>query len=340
MDFMAKRREQSNINSIADLIKSGKISGKVDPKKMIKGPKIMDCLVRPWCKGDLTLLLAGAGVGKTSTVLYMFKHILLNNSSNNDAVVFISLEMTASEIAEKWLKLTKDNPELSERLFIIENYDEYGVTKALTVDGIKHELKMIKHTTNCNILAFALDHIHQINNNGSSDFNPIMDELKATSVEIDAHGFILSQTTKGKGVGDIPVPKDGCFGTSKAEWLATNIITIFQPLMRVQKEANLPVLAWQYAKIRYKNKEDKIREGMNYLLYFEHDTQDLRLLTRNEKTEFTMWYERVLELRQNEEKFKSYQFDISEQVTGKDGKIITLTKVIGGNKTPEDTDEL
>jgi hypothetical protein len=66
-------------------------------------------------------------------------------------------------------------------------------------------------------------------------------------------------------------------------------------------------------------------------MYFEYDTENLRELTKVEKAEFAMYYEKVLELRQNEEKFKSYQFDVSDTVIGKNGQEIKLTKIIGGN---------
>lgn len=336
MNFANKRKEQMKIHSLGDLKRSGKISGAVDPSKFVHGPKNFDCLERPWCRGDVTMVYAGAGIGKTSTILYIYKHILLNNP--NGVVVFVSLEMTAGEIAEKWTKLTADCPELEDRLYIVENYDDFGVSKMHSVTTIKYELKKIKEVLGETLIATTIDHLHQINNNGSPDFNPVMDELKALAVEIDTHLFVPSQTTKGKGVGDIPVPKDGCFGTSKAEWLATHILTIFQPLLRVQKEADLPILGWQYAKIRYKNKNDKVRENMNYLLYFEHDTQNLRELTRDEKTDFGMYYEKVLELRSNEEKYKSYQFDLSETIVGKDGKEVRINKIIGGKK-PDYSDE-
>lgn len=336
MNFLHKRKEQLGVQSLGDLKRSGRITGLVDPSKFVNGPKEFDCLVRPWCRGDITMIYAGAGIGKTSTILFMYKHILINNPKG--VVVFVSLEMTAAEIAEKWTLLTADMPELSDRLFIIENYDEQGVSKMLNVQGIKHELKKIKEVLGETIIATTVDHLHQVNNNGSPDFNPVMDALKVLAVEVDTHLFVPSQTTKGKGVGDIPVPKDGCFGTSKAEWLATNIITIFQPLLRVQKEADLPILGWQFAKIRYKNKGDKAKEGMNYLLYFEHDKQNLRGLDRNEKAEFEMFYEKVLELRSNEEKFKAYQFDLSEVIVGKDGKTVILDKIVGGGR-PQHLDE-
>lgn len=330
MNFSEKRKDQMKIQSVGDLLRSGKISSTVDLNKLVHGPPNFDCLVRPWSRGDITMVYAGAGIGKTSTILYIYKHLLLNNPKG--VVVFVSLEMTAQEIAEKWHLATQDTPELSDRLYIVENYDEQGISKMLNVESIKYELKKIKGALGETIIATTVDHLHQVNNNGSPDFNPVMDALKVLAVEVDTHLFIPSQTTKGKGVGDIPVPKDGCFGTSKAEWLATNILTIFQPLLRVQKEADLPILAWQYAKIRYKNKADKVKENMNYLLYFEHDTQNLRELTSQEKADFEMYYEKVLELRSNEEKYKAYQFDLSTTIVGKDGKTVKLDKIVGGGK--------
>jgi hypothetical protein len=336
MEFTEKRKAQNNVRSLGDMMRSGKITGLVDPTKVVHGPKTMDCLVRPWCKGDITMIYAGAGIGKTSTILYIFKHVLMNNPDG--IVAFVSLEMTANEIAEKWFKLTAEEPELADRFFIIENYDDQGISKALTVDGIKFELRKVKETLNQEILATCVDHLHQVNNPSSPDFNPVMDDFKVMAVELNTHLFVPSQTTKGKGVGDIPVPKDGAFGCSKAEWLATNIISIFQPLLRVQKEVNLPVLGWCYQKIRYKNKEDKVKEAMNYLLYFEHDTQNLRELTRQEKADFALWYEKVQELRANEEKYKTFQFDLSEIIKAPDGKEIRLDRIVGGTKPQHEGD--
>jgi hypothetical protein len=333
--FMDKRKSQMGIRSLGDMKREGMITGKVDPSKFVHGPKKLDCLVRPWHRGDMTGILAGSGVGKTSFSLDILKAILLNNKDG--IVAFVSLEMTAAEIAEKWEKMTESTPEISDRFFIVENYDEEGKSRELTVSMVKHELKKIKEVIGQTLIAYVFDHLHEVSINGAvKDFNPVCRELKNMTVELDAHGFILSQTTKGKGGGDVPVPKDGCFGTSRYENLMTNIVTIFQPLLRVQRECDLPILGYQYAKIRYKNKGDKVRENMNYLSYFEYDTESLRELTRQEKADFAMYYEKVLELRQNEEKFKSYQFDLSETIKGKDGKEVKLTKIIGGGNPNKD----
>lgn len=335
MNFLEARKAQTKIRSLGDLQRQRMSKQIENLSKAVNGPKMIDCLIRRWLRGgDMTGILAGSGIGKTTFIMFILKHILLNNDEG--FVVFVSLEMTADEILEKWEKMTQDCPELSDRFYIIENYDEFDKCKELSVKDIKLELSKLKTIIGQTLIAYALDHLHEISIDGAvKDYNPICRELKNMTVELDTHGFILSQTTKGKGVGDIPVPKDGCFGTSRYENLMTNILTIFQPLLRVQREADLPILGWQYAKIRYKNRGDKVRENMNYLLYFDYDSEDLRELNKAEKAEFAMYYEKVLELRQNEEKFKSYQFDLSDTVVGKDGKEVKLTRIVGGGN-PDD----
>lgn len=328
-----KRIEQSGIKSLGDLRRSGRVTGKIDPTKAVRGPTSMDCLVRPWQRGDMTGILAGTGVGKTSTVLYILKNILLNNPEG--IVAFVSLELVAAEIAEKWFKATEDCPELADRLYIVENFDEDGNCRDLTLPEINIELTKIKETLNETLHAYVIDHMREININGSMDYNPVCREIKNMTVALDSHGLILAQTTKGKGVGDIPVPKDGCFGTSAYENLMTNILSIFQPLRRVEKECDLAVMGWQYAKIRYKNKLDPKKEGMNYLMRFDFDTENLVDLSVAEVSTFKMYYDKVLELRKNEEKFKSYQFDLSKEIKGKDGKVVKLNEVFGGG-TPDD----
>src|SRR6478735_4500931 len=142
LNFTDKRKTQSNIKSLGDLYREGIITGKNDPGKYVNGPSKIDCLQRPWHRGDTTGILAGTGIGKTSFVLYILKHILLNNPEG--VVVFVSLEMTAGEIAEKWYKATEDCPEIADRFYVVENYDENGVTKDLSAKMIKHEIRKIK----------------------------------------------------------------------------------------------------------------------------------------------------------------------------------------------------
>lgn len=333
-NFSQRRKKQAGIRSLGDLKRSGRVTGKIDPSKAVKGPQIMDCLVRSWQIGDTIGGLAGPGVGKTTWSLYTAKHTLMNNKEG--VVVFVSLEMTAAEIAEKWFKATQDYPELADRLFIIENYDEDDQPKDMTLEDIKLEMSKIKSTLGERILLYILDHFHEVNIGNSIDYNPLARKIKNMTVELGTTGLILSQTTKEKGIGDIPVPKSGCFGCSRFENLMTNIITIFQPLRRVEKECGLAIMGWQYAKIRYKNKGDKVKEGMNYLLKYDFDTEDLVELNNEEIAVFKMYYDKVLELRKNEEKYKSYQFCLDKEIKGKDGKVVMIEDTYGGQSADED----
>jgi len=342
--FMEKRKEQLNISSLGDMLRAGKVKNtvrgnvSVDTSQFVYGPHYVDKCIRKWSKKDILGIIGGAGSGKTTFVLNCFFHMLKNNPDNDGIVVFVSLEMTAQEIASKWFKLVEGYPEFSDRLYIIENYDSNGICKCLTASGIKVELNKIKQALNRDILSFCIDHLHEINiESAINDYNPVMKDLKNIAVELDSLGIVLSQTTKGKsGVGDIPIDKSGCFGCSKFEWISTYVMSISQPLIRVQKHCDMPVLAFQYGKIRYKNKEDRVKESMNYLLMYDFDTEQLRELDNVEKSNFSMWLEQVIELREAEEKFKAFAYDTSKVIKGKDGKEVIINSTAGGELRGDD----
>lgn len=336
MNFLEKRKAKLGIQSMGELRRSGKVKPNYDPSRLVNGPDNVDCLTRRWSKGDILGIIAGAGVGKTSFVLYCYREILLNNLDNNGVCIFVSLEMSKQEIAEAWYNLVGEDEEgISDRFYIIDNFDENNNAKCMGISDINTELKAYRETLGEDILSFTVDHLHIIEN-PSQDFNGIMKSLKETARELDSFGIVLSQTTKGKGIGDIPVAKDGSFGCSQFEWISSYVITLSQPLKRVQNQCDLPVLAWQYAKIRFKKKTDKLKESMNYCLYYDMETGMLRELDGAEKSKFAMWYEQVLELRDAEEKFKSHQYDLSGEIEGKDGKKVKINRVVGGENRDED----
>lgn len=338
MDFISKRKDQGDVKSLGDMRREGRVKNKLDPSRLVNGPKLFDCLERPWMRGDLTGVLSPSGVGKTSWCLFTIKETLLNNATG--LCVMAALEQDVNELDEKWTMLTEDCPELADRFYIISNFKEDGTSRNMSITDIKQEIKKIKDTLNETVIMFIIDHLHLLNNGGSSDFNGVCVDIKRMSKELDSHGIVVSQTTKANQVMDVPVPRTGCYNCGQYEWIMTNIISIFQPLKRVENEANLPLLGWQMSKIRYKGKKDKIKEQMNYLLYFDHDNQSLRELTRQEKADFSMFYEKVMELRQNEEKFKAFQFDISETIKGEGGKTVKLDRIVGGGKPQSLDDDL
>lgn len=334
VNFLHKRREQSKVKSLLDHISSGTVTGKYDPDKVVKTIPELDKFIREKLRGDVTIVLAPTGAGKTTFILNDFIHCIRGEieRNRNGCCVIFALEQSVSEIAEKWMKMTDGDPEIAERLFVFSNFDE---EESMGLSDMRIKIVEIEETTGFKVVNMTLDHLHLIKTK-HIDYNPVMAEIKRMSKDLDVHITVVSQTQKANQIIDVPVPRTGVYNCSQAEWIATNMISIFQPLSRVRSESGLEILGVQYCKIRYKNKRDRIKEGMNYLLSYDADTELLSPLNSEERSKFTMWFEKVLELRQNEEKYKSFQFDLSHTVKGKDGKEVVINSIVGGNKAGDD----
>ena len=117
MDFVAKRKKQAGIFSLGDSRRAGKVTAGLNPELFVNGPEEFDCLVNKWSRQELLGIIGDSGTGKSEVVLAMFKTMLENNPESN--AIYVSLEMTDQKISERWGKMTKDNPELADRLYII-----------------------------------------------------------------------------------------------------------------------------------------------------------------------------------------------------------------------------
>lgn len=326
MNFREKRKEQSGIIVASDRMKT-RTTMTNDPKTMIKGIRFFKGLHIQPKRGDKIGLLAGTGVGK-SAVANLFTRDVAEH--NDGAIVFVPLEMTVDENLDRLEITYVDCPELLDKMIILDCYNVDGSNKGLSVSDIKLELKKIKNTLDCEIDLVVIDHFHELNNNGSVDFNPVAKDLKNMFVELNTLGLVLAQTTKEKGLGDVPVSRNGCFGCSRFENLCSFMLTIFQPLRRVQNECKLPALGWQLCKIRNKKLNlDKVREEINYVLRYDSSREDLFDLSNDEILEFQMYYEKVQDMRRSEEKDKAYSFDLSTYVKGKNGESIKMERFIG-----------
>lgn len=302
--------------------------------KTIFGVRFYDGLTVKPRKGHIGGLLAGPGVGKSTTSGIMIGDFLKDERNKGFACV-VSLELTKDETLEIMMKsFGEEYPELLERLLIVDCYGDDGKDKDMSVQDIKMELLNIQRELGESIDFIIIDHFHETFNNGSTDFNPVAKAYKGLAMEVDAYVLLPSQTTKDKGCGDIPVPKNGCYGCSKYENLCSHILTIFQPLLRVQNDCDLKALGWQLSKIRWKRGDkDRTREGINYVYKYVPEEENFLDLNNDEIFKFQMYYDKVLELRENEEKKKSYTFDLSTIIKGKDGKEVRLTKIVGNSQS-------
>lgn len=283
-------------------------------------------LGNPWRKRELTGLIAGPGIGKTTLTLMFFRDAIKNNPNNDDIYVFFTLEMSAGEIVSRWNKLVgKDSP-LADRLYVIDAETANGDPRNIGLQEIYEDCAELKKLTGKKIGVAAVDHIGIISkhidirkkytfgidseqnagygNIRTLGMNSIAKQMKPLCKMLDTHLIILTQTTKEKGVGDLPIGKDGAFGISDYENIMDRIITIWQPLKLVQHLTKLRFLAWQYVKIRNKHENDKIQTDEAKLLTFDIVSGDLRPTTNDEYAEFVNLYPTTIEMREAQSKKK------------------------------------
>lgn len=333
MEFAKKRAEQMGIKSMGDMLRSGELSTDIDKSKFIGIDERFDPCFRRISRGDLVPILGASGGGKTSFGMLLAKSALLSNP--DEIFIFISLEMREHEIAPRWQKMCKDHPELWDRFYVITAYDRDGKSKGIKLSRIKNQINEIVNVTGKKVCTLLLDHLHLLKNE-EKDLNKVCCDLKDMAVETDSALFVLSQIPKGpKQAGDIPIEADDAFGVSDLKWLANFVITIHRPLERVREEANLNVLAWQYAKIREEHEEDNIKPKSNRLLIFEIDKYDFRELTVNEVTQFKMYYDIVLDMREAEEKKKSFVYELNKKIKKKDGTYVNVREEFTGTENDD-----
>lgn len=281
-----------------------------------------DVLGEQWRKKELLGLIAGTGVGKTSVTLKAIKDMIENNPDNDDVYVVFSLEMSEAEIIKRWIKLVGETSPLADRLYVIGNEEENGDPRNIGLQEIHNYCKDITKMTGKRIGTIAIDHIGIISkhintkkfpnfgiqsemNAGYGDvktlsLNSMAKQLKPLAKMLDTFIIILTQTTKDKqGAGDLPLGVDAAYGISDYENIMDRIITIWQPLARVQNQISTRFLAYQYVKIRNKTANDRIQTYEPKLLTFDLNTGDLKLTTSEEYAEFQKYLPMAQEIRDN-----------------------------------------
>jgi hypothetical protein len=343
-------RTKNHFKTASQMISAAANGESILPPK-IHGPGYLDFKVlgKPWRRRELLGLIAGSGVGKTAKALNIIKETIANNPSNNDVYIFYSLEMPAINVIERWVTLVGDNSPLTDRLYVIDNYDEKGLPRNIGLQEIYNFTADIKKSTGSEIGAIVVDHIHLVSpiidsnkepkfgtfaeyGGGFSDkqklgLGAICSHLKSLVNSLNTFGIILTQTTKEKGVGDTPIGKDGAYGISQYEWIMDRILTIWQPLMRVQANTPLRFLAFQYVKIREKHKDDKIFENDPKLLTYDMSTGNLTIPTAQEYEVFKNLLPEANAAREAIQKKTSNAYSIQLDLADIDSKIKNLTVV-------------
>lgn len=330
-------RPKHKFKSVSEYLRDEK-SKIAEPQ--IFGPHYIDygVLGEPWRRKELLGIIGGAGGGKTAMALNLIKDVINNNPHNDDVYVFFSLEMSKGQIIKRWLKLVGENSPLADRLYVIDTQDDRGMPSPIGLQEIYEYCTEIRQVTGRHLGAFVIDHFHIISshinihkkpnfgikseqNTGYGDIqnlslNGLATQLKALVKSLDSFGIILTQTTKEKGTGDLPIGKDGAYGASQFEWIVDRIVTIWQPLMRVQHMSSKHFLAFQYAKIREKHPQDKIKEYDPKLLTYDMQSGNLRTTSVEEYQEFVALLPHANEAREAMTKKKPSAYSIQLNLSG------------------------
>ena len=328
-EFMNKRKQQMGVRSMADLKRSGRVTGDINPAMFVHGPKEFDCLHNHWSRQELLGLIGDSGVGKSEVALAFFKEILKNNPES--CAVYVSLEMTDEKISQRWYKITEDCPEVSERLYVISRYDETGKSREVSMGWIKKELIKYKEVIG-DVAAFAIDHIHCLGENDPSTLNSIMIVLKEMAVELNSFGIPMAQVNKSAGQkGEVPLDSDAVLGCSQFKYICSDIMQIHRPILRLEEDAKLSVVGWGYCKVREAHEKDKVKRGQNKLLAYDIPSRTFRKMSTPEYSVFKLYYNELLEMKSMEEKHKAHTYDLVKEVTGPNGKITIITEKFSGD---------
>lgn len=262
--------------------------------------------------GQVIGLVGGSGIGKTAVALNKFRWFAQKNPDYHH--FFVPLEQPANEIADRWKTMCGDDTSLHDKVHVLSNYNEDGTFRHLSLDEIKEYIEKFQKLTGHKVGCVVIDHIGALKKKGkdgeNQDLMDICHQMKAFAIQTNTLLIMQSQSSRAKaGIGDIELDKDAAYGTMYFEAYCDYLITLWQPLKRVQGEDSCPTItAFKFCKIRHKSKGDIIIEDTPYYLYFDQITEQLTDLTQDQKISFDYFLPKATNKRKGERKSELVQY--------------------------------
>lgn len=327
--------------SISDLENDPDLYKKSEP---IRGPDFLDVTEERWRKGEVLGVVAGSGTGKSAISMKIIKDIIYNNTDNDDIHFFFSLEMPAKQVVKRWTKLVGKNNKDSKRLFVIENKStDERITWQHIVKFVQDTCKQENRKVGAIIvdhfmaLADKIDTTKEPNFDVSTDINSGRGKVKTISVKemcrlmkviaehLNCFLIIQNQSTiERAGHGDTPMGINAAYGAAQFAWFCDYIITVWQPLKRVQDECMIAATGWQYSKIREVGLNDLTRVYTRHNLYYDLATGDFRPLSQMEEDEFNKMNEKANMLRKSDDKKEATNYKGSPKAQDNYKRILEL----------------
>lgn len=314
--------------------------------ELIRGTDFWDCTEEKWRKGEVLGIVAASGTGKSAVSMKIVKDIIYNNTQNDDIHFFFSLEMPARQIVQRWIKLVGKNSLASKRLFVVDNKntDERLTWQHIVKfvqDTCKKENKKVGSIVIDHFMALSdkIDTTKEPNFDVSTDVNSGRGKVKSINVKemcrlmkviaeyLNCFLIIQNQSTiERAGHGDTPMGINAAYGAAQFAWFCDYIITVWQPLKRVQDETFLSATGWQYSKIREVGMNDATRVYTRHHLYYDMTNGDFRPLNELEEDEFNKMVEKANALRKADDKKEATQYRGSPKAKENFQRILQLVE--------------
>lgn len=275
--------------------------------------------------GHVIGLVAGAGVGKTSMAINMFRWFTERNPEYDH--FFVSLEQPDNEIALRWRNVCQGDTRLHDKVHVLSNYGADGSFRHLSLDDIKDYILDFQKKTGKKIGTCVIDHIGVLRKQSKDGENQalvdICHKMKSFAVETNTLVVMQSQAPREKaGAGDLEIGKDAAYGTVFFESYVDYLITIWQPLKRCYYEGAPTTMAYKFCKIRHKKQnKDLIKEDVPYRLFFDPDTETLREMTQEEDKAFNYWNSQSTNKRKQDRKTDLVEYTSLRQVKETNGEV-------------------
>lgn len=277
--------------------------------RRIYGHPVFDAHFKGFRLGQVIGLVGGSGIGKSTLALNFFAWFI---ERNPDYVhVYVPLEEPKEDIARKAVKITKNNPLMLGKIKVIGSTSEDGQVRRLSLFDIEEEIKQIEKSGK-KVGCVVIDHIGVLEQKDAEGkyyrdkgLEKVCADMNAFVRNTKSLLIMLSQTSRAKaGIGDIELDKDAAFGTVFFEAYCDYVITTWQPLKRVYKEApHMTVNGFKYCKIRHKTVgKDLIYEDQIYAMMFDPESDTLRELTESEYESYDYWNKQATTIRNRDKR--------------------------------------
>lgn len=292
-----------SVSSLLDSIDDNKTSARIYCHPMV------DATQNGFRLTQVMGLVGGSGIGKTALSLNCFRWFAQYNPEY--VHVFISLEQPGIEIAERWKKLCKNNPNrlLDNKIHIIGNRKPDGTVKRFTFMELEEEIINFEKNSGKKVGCIVIDHIGVIKKRNAEgqrvELEDMCELMKSFAINTNTFLIMLSQTSRAKaGWGDIELDKDAAFGTTFFEANCDYLVTTWQPLKRIYDRAgHLTCNALKFCKIRHKTVgKDHIQEDQIYAMHFNPDSEEFTELTGDQLKAFNFYQSQATQVRNKDKK--------------------------------------